>query len=103
MGGGATADFNGPAALHADDGVLIVTTIGHRPALIVAAAITPLNDLSPVGGLCAGGIHRLAAVPGDDAVRAIGDRAAAAATAGAGRRCASVTRQPTEIGLRALM
>jgi len=102
IGRAPVADLDALAALHTDDGVLVVAAIGHSPPLIVSAAVSPLNDLGPVRGSIVRCVQGLAAMPSDDAIRAIGNRPAAA-TAGAGRRSASVSRQPTEIGLCAFV
>src|SRR5688572_26793701 len=69
-------DLNSSAALDANDGVLVVAAVGHGPTLIIGTQVGPLMNLGSVGSALARGVHRLAAVAGDDAIGSIGDRAA---------------------------
>src|SRR5688572_21979239 len=101
VGRGRAANFNRSPALHTHDGILIVATVGDGPALIIAAAVAPLNDLRAVGRSVIGSIHRFAAMARDHAIGAIGD----GAPAGSHRSCRGspcISWEPAKIRLRAL-
>lgn len=61
------------SALNAGDPIGVVSQMGERPALVVAAAIGPLNDVRTLSGIAAADVERLAAVPGDHLIRTVRD------------------------------
>src|ERR1035437_9299087 len=67
----SVVDVHCLAALHPYDLVIAAAGVGHSPLLVGPAAVGPLLDLRAVGGSIAAGIHRLAAVLGDDFIRAV--------------------------------